>query len=166
MDLVYGRSKEIDREKIYDLFKICFGTRKQWDDNGYLEGIEDGRYLCAFEGDRLVAVTGIDKKSVYNGLQVTYSCVHPKYRHQGILTKMLAMEITRVGRSKDIYCSCWSTDSLISLHNAMASNGFKLVIKSVGRFSAEHLAFCEKECVNYSGKWCRCREDLYVLRRE
>lgn len=160
--ITYRRNTQEDTLQIQKLFSNCFGDRS---DNKWGYEISVGRYLCAFDGDRLVGFTGILSKSNYNGYEVDWSCVDIEYRGQGIMTELLSQELIRIGYDKDVYCSCWAVGvgSDINLRNAMDTLGFKLVVPKRITYDSRVQRFCKTGCVNYHYD-CKCREDLYLRR--
>lgn len=164
MDLLYRRSEQEDIWRIQRLVLECFGDRSN---NDVLRNAESGRYLLALDGNKVVAMTGISAPEHfgvnYVGHEVDWTCIDKEYRSRGIITKMIAKELNRVGVYEDVYCSCWAwgPDAQINLHAAMKVNGFKLIIPNRITYDSDHYRFCQKYCVHYH-EGCKCREDLYL----
>lgn len=158
----YKRSEEIDTWKIERLIYNHFGERKQFN---VLDDI-DLRYLCAFDEERLIGITGIHKSYKYKGYEIEYTCLEEAYRGFGIITAMINSEIqrTRIGDpSANIFCSCWAVkDSKIHLNNAMKMLNFER-LQLVTEFNSEYERFCEKYCIRYS-EGCTCKEVVYIQR--
>lgn len=152
----YRKSKESDLEQIKNLIETCFGDRTAY----FVYYNLDERYSLAFDDNKLIAMTGITDDCVYDGLEVDWTCVHPDYRHLGLVTDMLR-ELIPSNCDKDIYCSCWKTSDKINLYHAMKEFGFELSVENYRTYESNSEA-C-KICVN-NGKIenCHCSEDLYI----
>lgn len=157
--ITYKRSNNHDILNIIDLFTICFGNRIS--DEVYKN--INGRYLLAYDGTKLIAMTGINHDTIYNGAEVDWTCVHSDYRGQGIITSMLRGLLTDI--TEDVYCSCWHehNNSRVNLHHAMETLGFNLVLEGNKRASYLTHKAC-KQCCKCMGTECQCSEDLYVRR--
>lgn len=153
----YRKSRESDLEQIKELIGMCFGDRTD-----YLAYCNlDGRYSLAFDDDKLIAMTGLTSDCVFKGLEVDWTCIHPDYRHSGLITSMLRNLIAN-NSDKDIYCSCWRTTDKIHLYYAMKELGFQLLTENFKVYNGDSEA-CEV-CVNRREN-CHCTEDLYIRRK-
>lgn len=85
MNITYRNSTENDIDQIDTLLKICFGDRAKY---GALDRIKD-RYILCFDDDNLIAMTGLSILSDFNGYEIDWTCVHPDYRHSGLITGMI-----------------------------------------------------------------------------
>lgn len=157
MSITYRKSTFDDREKIDKLLKSCFGDRSKY---GALDDI-DGRYLLAFDGDELIAMTGLSTASAFNGYEIDWTCVSPTYRHNGFITNMIKDCID--GIQKPIYCSCLRLPNKekINLNHAMNVLGFQLIIKNYKTYDSKHMKACN-DCIYRKDKQCVCHEDLYI----
>ena len=155
--LTFRFSTSSDWGIIFNLLKHCFGFKhSDWD------GSLDGRYYMAFDGDNLIAVTGINDTGLYKGLEVDWTCVSPSYRGNNLISIMLKDLLRDV--DTDVYCSCWRVlDRSINLHNAMSKCGFTLIQKQRSAYGKGWYYACD-ECVYSNIDGCRCYEDLYVRR--
>lgn len=161
MEIVFRRSKLEDKEQIRGLLARHFGKREF-----ALENIENGKFLLALDNNKIIGMTGIsNNKDEYDGYEIYHTALDIEYRGQGIISKMLIMEIERVGRNQNIYCNCWHRlNDDIYLKHAMEQLGFKLTIKNRIKYNAEHQLFCRKNCIYCDDKrTCYCYEDLYML---
>ena len=71
MELTYRKSKDSDEAIIKELIALRFGNI---DSCGVTNNL-DGRYTLAFDGDTLVAMTGLNDSKFYNGLELDWTCV-------------------------------------------------------------------------------------------
>lgn len=157
MSLQCRLSTGFDVFLIEELIQECFGDRDQF---GVLENIEK-RYWLIFDGDKLVGMTGLLNDSPeYNGAEIDWTCLLPKYRGRGIMTNAIKEVIKNC--DKDIYCSCWKNKGKdkINLHNSMDELGFVLVSEGHKKYNSKSTKACAV-CVNRVTD-CYCQEDLYV----
>ena len=153
-------SRKEDKQAIEDLVTICFGSRPA---NKITDNLE-GRYLLALAGNQLIAMTGLWVYTVYpNGVEIDWTCTHPKYREQGIMSELFKRLVNST--DENIYCSCWriddQEDGKIKLRYIMSKYGFELVMPSVAHYHSKYLCHtCPWKHEN-----CQCYEDLY-LRKE
>lgn len=158
----YSVSK--DYNVIKALVLKCFGGL---DLGEILENIE-GRYLLAFDGSRLVGMSGLMYNKQYGALEIDWSCVVPDMRRQGIMTNLISRLVGTTDES--IYCSCWRLEDkeYPNMYNVLSRFGFKEVMKP--RVTWDTRFNCGKgeyecPCVVGSARArgvCRCYEDLYV----
>lgn len=165
MNLQFRRSDNSDVEILKDFYNK--NLNKLNGDKVHTKlAVNKSRYLLAFDGDKLIGVTGInDNKYTYNSLNVEATALDPEYRHKGIMTQMIQKEIERVGRDRDIYCSCWRRDNdSIYLGYAMKTLGFIPLLKSHTVLNKNYFTMCKEQC-NYYNNECtgQCYEDLYML---
>ena len=160
MDITYRYSTVGDADAINGLIERHFGLRKEC---GALEAL-DGRYLLAFDGDRLVALTGISGDTQFDGLEVDWTCCDEAYRHHGLITDMLRRCLK--GADRDVYCSCWHEQGHehVNLHHAMSELGFELLLKQCRAYKAPYYKACIACARYHDGIACECTEDLYVKR--
>ena len=118
-------SKWVDYAILNNLIYSCFGNLQKY---GVLDDLED-RYLLAFDGDKVVAMTGLKRKSGFNGCEIELTCVHPEYRKNGIAVRMIAEVIRDVKTDIYILCLRLHNNSNITLKYAMNLLGFKCVMK-------------------------------------
>lgn len=168
--MVYIRfSRESDRSEIALLTALVFGNI---DADDVLKNL-DNRYLLAFDGDKLIAMSGLIWNSRYGGNEIDWSCTHPKYRRQGIMSELIRRICLLT--DEDIYCSCLRLcgHRKPNLHSVMKQCGFNLVKKNNKEW------FSGRNCNSGNGKYCsfqkshmedkklvrdrcRCHQDLYV----
>ena len=153
-------SRKEDKQAIESLLEICFGRVPASKTTDNLEG----RYLLAFTNKQLIAMTGLYVYTVYpNGVEIDWTCTHPKYREQGIMSELFKRLVSST--DENIYCSCWrindQDDGKIKLRHVMSKYGFELVMPSVAHYDSRYLCF---NC-HWRHENCQCYEDLY-LRKE
>ena len=153
-------SQWIDYAILNNLIYSCFGNLQKY---GVLEDLE-GRYLLAFEGDKVVAMTGLKRKSGFNGCEIALTCVLPEYRKNGIAVRMIAEVIKDVKTDIHILCYRLPDNTDITLKYAMNLLGFKCVMKGYKRYESICSDRC-KECIYRKGEYCYCGEDLYVRKQ-
>jgi GNAT superfamily N-acetyltransferase len=150
-------STEEDLEMVKELFLEQFGERPNYVPFNDFEG----RYLLAFDGEKVVGMTGLNKSGYYNGLEVDWTCVKEDYKRQGIMTQMF--EVLFQNCQSDVYCSAWhlSGKDRANLHSILARFGFVIAIPEYKKADTRYFA-CKEICKNYNGGDCSCLEDLYV----
>ena len=157
--ITFRMSKWEDYAILNNLLLSCFGNMQKY---GALDDLEN-RYLLAFDGDKVVAMTGLKRKSGFNGCEIELTCVHPEYRKNGIAVRMIAEVIRDV--KTDIYILCYrvSDKTDIGLKYAMNLLGFKWLTKGYKRYESICSDRCN-ECI-YRREDCTCGEDLYVRKQ-
>lgn len=154
------RSTLSDIHKIERLVLTCFGVREE----PYTH--VDGAYYLLFEGDVLVAMTGLVSDTGYDGLEVWWACTLPEYRHKGYMQALFAEMLKDV--RENVYCSCWrvADNERVNMHTLMGMFGFECVLRPRVAFMSPHNCSYRSsvECVNYGGVGCHCYEDLYLRR--
>lgn len=154
------KSTAFDKNIIMQLLSLCFGDRDDWE---ACEDLED-RYYLYFEGDALVAMTGLTMRSEFRALEVDWTCTHPEYRGRGFMQELFSEMLKDV--CTDVYCSCWRMPNRDkpNLSVLMELFGFKEVINTRVHWKVPHNCFRVHEggCVNYTGAGCECYEDLYL----
>jgi predicted GNAT family N-acyltransferase len=156
--MIYRRSTQQDYIAIDKLLKSCFGDRAKY---GALDNLEN-RYLLAFDGDKLIAMTGLCNNSpVFFGAEIDWTCMLPEYRGKGIVVNMIKEIIKDC--TTDIYCSCLRlhNNSKINLHHSMQALGFECVGKSYKTFDSRYHKACD-DCIYKLDGPCACYEDLYL----
>lgn len=161
-NLIYRYSTYEDTAQINNLLKLCFGDRSKY---GALNNIEN-RYLLAYINGQLVAMTGIcdETMSEFNGCEIDWTCCHPDYRNQGIITNMLGILLKNI--HTDIYCSCLKepTKEKPNLHTIMTHYGFTCIQKNYKTFDRTHDSACNN-CNLKKIQNCKCHEDLYFRKK-
>lgn len=159
--MIFRYSKDIDKNKVDTLLKVCFGDRSNV---GALDDLIN-RYLLAFDNDdNLIAMTGITKKhSQFNGYEIDWTCCHPSYRRQGIISQLLKKVLSDVAIDEPIYCSAWhhANKEFANLHNILTGLDFSLIRCNYKFFMKKHMKQCTM-CTQCLGDTCSCVEDLYV----
>lgn len=163
--IVYRKSTESDYNSLKALFYCCFGGIAE--NGGALSWI-DNRYILCVIDDKIVACTGILplEKSDYNGYEITWTCTHPDYRHNGHIVDMLKICEDELNDNLPIYCDCWhlADREYANLHNALTQRGFRKIIDARVRRVHPH----NLECIDclYKKKNCKCSGDLYQKARK
>lgn len=160
--MIIRKSTVNDSKIVAALLLVCFGDRVKY---GAINNLED-RYFLAFEGNQLVAMTGLQKESpLYYGSEIDWTCVLPEYRGRGIITNLMSMAIKEC--DNDIYCSCLRLhdNTKVNLDFCMKILGFELVQKAHKRFCALYNKECD-DCVYKTDGDCICCEDLYIRRNK
>ena len=156
MEIKYRKSKDGDSKIIKELVGKRFGNRDAYNVTANL----DGRYLLAFDGDKLIAMTGIMYNGFYNGPEIDRTCIDKEYEGNGIITLMLSQLLKDI--KSDVYCSCWRLgyNNKVNLDYQMKTLGFEPAIYERVRFNSKYHD-CSSICVNYK-EGCFCCEDLYI----
>lgn len=156
----YRYSTKDDYCLIKELIELRFGNRDKNDVYNEL----DGRYLLAFDGDILVAMTGLRDVGFYKGPEIDWTCIRYEYEGRGLITDMISRVID--GVEQDVYCSCWRIGDSddINLKHAMKNLGFQLAIPCYKKSNSKYMK-CKNICVNASDSCC-CYEDLYIKIKE
>ena len=161
-NLTYKFSTSKDITQIDNLLKLCFGDRSKY---GALYNIK-GRYLLAYSDKELIAMTGICDKTMseFDGYEIDWTCCHPDYRKQGIITDMLSALLK--DKYDKIYCSCLCEPykDKPNLHTIMTQLGFTYIQKGHKTFNRIYDDVCN-DCNFKKGKDCKCREDLYFKKQ-
>lgn len=157
-----------DTNAIGDLMHECFGDR---DEEDVLTCI-NGRYLLAFENNKLVAMTGLLWSEQYNGFEIDWTCTAVEYRCKGIMHELFKRLCTLT--DEGIYCSCWryDYDGTVNLQSLMDDFGFKEVLRPRVSYDTDYNCACGKYgyCVHQQvtntvngieREHCSCYEDLY-----
>ena len=157
MGVRYRLSTQDDSEDIRTLVKMCFCER---DYIQYLKQASDldGRFLLAFDGCQLVAMSGLIYSREYKAFEINYSCVILSHRGRGIMTKMVELLCSLT--DDKIYCSSWRTGDKIHMHRALKSNGFKEVMRDRVKYDKDHN--CHYRSIIAFGHSCKCSEDLWI----
>ncbi len=151
-------SKREDKEQIKDLLYLCFGEMVV--NEGAYDNIENGRYLCYVVDDKVVAITGFCHDDEFNGIQITWTCTHPDYRHRGYMQELFKRLLATT--DERIYCSCWCiADTEANLFSIMKMFGFRKVMGDYKRRWIRHHCNCKTDCP-YRRENCFCSNDLYL----
>ena len=153
-------SKWIDYAILNNLLFSCFGNMQKY---GVLDDLED-RYLLAFDGDKVIAMTGLKRHTDFNGCEIELTCVHSEYRKNGIAVRMLAEIIRNVKTDIFILSYRLPDSSDVTLKYAMNLLGFKALAKGYKRYESICSDRCE-ECRYRKDEYCYCGEDLYVRKQ-
>ena len=150
-------SKKSDAPAIEKLIRLRFGVRKS-----AMMDIEN-RYLLCFDGSNLIAMSGLNRSCAYNGLEVDWTCTHPCYERQGIMSAIFAKMLADV--KEDVYCSCWKScgKTKVNLSSIMHRYNFVPIVEPRVSFDSRYNN-CASTCAGYVGTGCKCCEDLYVRR--
>ena len=153
-------STEKDREDIDALMLMCFGVRSPEKVFTNL----NGRYLLAYEDNRLVGMTGLLWSEEYEAFELDWTCTRPDYRKQGVMHKLF----DRVCNFTDekIYCSCWrfGGNEKVNLHSLMKDYGFEEVLRPRAAWRCGVNCSLDFICCGRGNKGtdCYCYEDLYI----
>lgn len=157
MDVHYRRSTPDDEDIIREIVHERFGARDIVEPYSVLQD----RYLMAFDGDKLIAITGMYKWSDKK-YEVDWTCVKHGYEGNGLITTMIRKCMEDIPDGARIICSCWrlSENGTINLHHAMNELGFKLVERNYKVWDKVNNEWCDR-CAVKQGEDCKCWEDLY-----
>ena len=155
MEIRYRRNTASDAEAITALLNECFGYTAMTGARARVDS-----YLLAFDGDQLIALTGILDYTDYNGYEVGWTCCKEGYRGLGIATTLLSMELMRIGNTEDVYCEAWSTNNIPHLKHALVNNGF-VVQQEIGRRQQDRYKSCKMCAYRDESGSCRCSTILY-----
>lgn len=157
MNIKYRRNTENDAAAIRALIDECFGYTKKT-----CPRIPVDAYLLAFDGEELVAITGIltDNNTDYIGGEIGWTCCKKSHRGHGIITYMINLELNRVGPEMTVYCECWATGKVAHVKSAMAANGFRIDMETRRRRSDLYKS-CETCVYKSEGGLCSCSVLLY-----
>ena len=154
------KSTTQDRERIEELMHVCFGDK---DFEAY-ENLE-GRYYLYIVNNEIVAMTGIIYTNAYKGLEIDWTCTHPKHRHKGYMQELFKEMLKDL--KKDVYCSCWRIvdKDRANLQTLMEMFRFEKVVDTRTHWKNTYNCFRENKnnCV-YHHENCECYEDLYLRR--
>ncbi len=165
MNLIIRKSTESDRGGIRELVASSFGIRRD-----ATECFLDGVYILAVDTDcnKIVGMTGLNENKQYvSRWESNYTCVHPVYRRMGI-GSLLVEALIREANSKNVtrlYWSAWVDGNDVSkVEPLLRKYGFEKVLNQRVCYMLGHNCdLNETDCVNYIGKNCKCKEDLWVL---
>lgn len=153
-------STEIDKPQIIRLLDCCFG---QVGDQGAYDNLA-GRYLLAFDGDTLAAMTGLRPSRKYRGFELDWTATYPTHRGRGIMRELIG-RICAV-TDEQIYCSAWRIEGKekANLQEILEENGFQEVVRD--RITLDSRYNCYKAYCpikkNPMSDFCKCHEDLWV----
>lgn len=159
-------SRESDALAIKELVLLCFC---EVDMEEILSDLRS-RYLLAFDGEKLVGMSGLMWSDVYRCMEIDWSCVHPQYRHKGIMNSLIQRICSMTDET--ICCSCWRLHGKTepNIAGVLRNFGFEVALPSVkawdsryncskGQFTCGYVPKMEiAECYGA----CRCYEDLYI----
>ena len=153
-------STENDRPQIIRLLDCCFGPVGN---QGAYDNLT-GRYLLAFDGDTLAAMTGPRYNEEYKGFELDWTATYPTYQNFGIMREL----ISRICTITDewIYCSAWRIDGKekANLQDILEENGFKELVRD--RITLDSRYNCYKTYCpakkNPTSHFCKCHEDLWA----
>lgn len=154
------KSTVYDKEIIKELMYTCFGDKNNLEP---YENLND-RYYLYFKNNILVAMTGLTDNTDYRGLEIDWTCTHPKYRHNGYMQELFKNMICDI--NSNIYCSCWRLNNRdkINLHTIMMLYNFEEIVRPIVHWKVGHNCFRNYDggCLCYRGPACECYEDLYL----
>lgn len=158
--LTYRYSALGDFKHIKRLLNKCFGNMPIR--RGALNNLIGGYYL-AYDGKRLVGLTGIHLSYDFYGKRITWTCVDPEYQGHGIMTRMLG---DLISKEKDtaIYVTAWKLRDKEhpNLYPVLNKLGFMLLREDFLNHLNGHTKFCQ-EC-KYQHDCAMCSEWLYYIR--
>lgn len=148
-----------DEKDISSLLKQCFGDRDKY---GAIDCIQN-RYLLTFDGEKLVAMTGVcgSEISELNGSEIDWTCCDIEYRNKHLISNMLKTLLSSI--DEPVYCSAWHEHNkeFANMHYILTKFGFTCVKKSHKSFNKRFNSACD-DCVNCTSLYCTCCEDLYM----
>lgn len=165
-NITIRKSTQHDAQAIKKLITERYGA---WaigtEDNSF--GNIDDRFYLMLDNDKIIALSGIINKSLFNGCKLDWTCISKEYEHRGLITRLLKTMLDEYTGDKNVYCSCWKTQGAdkIHLHYSMQSLGFVPVQQPFQTFMVKHSCNPEvyQSCKYCTGNNCRCSLDLYVL---
>ena len=153
-------SNENDIEEVKNLLYKCFGSMVEENQDNAYKNIERGRYLLYIEDNKIVALSGLcfGTDSEFNGIQITWTCTDPEYRHRGYMQELFKRIVSSTDEA--IYCSCWYIgDNDINLKILMKLFNFKEVMPYLNR-NIDHYCPHSLDCP-YKKEHCYCGTKLY-----
>lgn len=163
MNIYYRYSRKEDKPKIKELVDASFGNRDGV--CGIYKHIE-GKYLLAIDKDngKFVGMSGFVFNKAFNALEISWTCVLPEYRKQGIMHNIFKRLLSSTDEL--VYCSCWRIGSNPSpnLVSLLRDFNFLEVVKGSKTTKNNYNCFlcCKEECFFYEDSDCHCYEDLYI----
>lgn len=150
-------SRLSDEDDIRFLMNKCFGPREA---HGVYSNL-NGRYLLAFEGGKLAAMSGLNANTTYgDGVEIDWTCTDPSFRGCGVMRVLLERLISTT--DEDVYCSCWriGTNAKVNMSKHMETFNFVKIMDSVKHYANGIVC---PQCP-YEHHNCECFEDLYLRR--
>lgn len=157
----YRMSHKSDKKQIRELVKERFGRRTS------SEKRLKGRYLLAFVGDDLIAMTGIlsPEDSKYKGYRIDRTCISKQFEGCGIIVNMIQYLIKDIHGK--IFCNCLRTieaGNIIHMHYTMQRLGFTEIIHNNEQWCSDYnCSHCDTEGCKRFKQGCKCFCDLYLL---
>lgn len=159
MNIHIRNSRHGDEDNIQELLEKCFA-----DEDDYIKGVSSGRYILACRDDtgELVAITGINDRSRWCR-EFDWTCTNPKYRNQGVMTKLLEYALSLV--DTDIYYGAWclKNKDRSQIQSILEKLGFELVEKCAVKWTLESCR-CGDICNSKDGDDCMCYEDKWIYK--
>lgn len=149
-----------DLPDIMDLIKERLGNKEYLDFYNDL----DNRYLLCYDGNHLIAMTGINFSSKYKGLEVDWTLVRDVYEDSGIITEMLSLLLKEESDNTVVFAEVYryADNTLCVLQHAMDKLGFRLCLPKRVVFDSRYHT-CSKDCSRrIEGVHCSCSIDLYI----
>lgn len=151
-------SKSSDIEQVKELLYLCFGEMVE-QENAY-DNIEKGRYLVYEVDNKIVALTALTFNNEFRGIQISWTCTHPDYRHRGYMQELFKRLVQTT--DENIYCNCWYIeDKSVNLKSLMELFGFELVMTDIFKRNINHNCHFPKDCP-YKKENCHCGNNLYM----
>lgn len=158
--LTYKYSTLGDFKHIRELLNKCFGRMPI--NHGALNNLMGGYYL-AYDGKKLVGLTGVQSSYEFCGKRITWTCVDPEYQGLGIMTRMLG---DLISKEKDtaIYVTAWKLQDRENpnLYPVLNKLGFTLLREDFLNHLNGHTKFC-RGC-KYQHNCTMCSEWLYYIK--
>lgn len=164
-NITFRKSTTKDTKNMIELLNKCFGAYP-WKFKNALDDL-NGRYLLAFNEDKLVAMSGITTKSIYTSYEIDWTCTDPNFQGKGIMTELLTRLINNLPKDeKPVYCSCWrfGWEEKVNMFKVMERIGAVEVVHNENSVLAPIRMECT-ECAYAREKECTCYTDLYKLER-
>lgn len=156
MDLWFKRNNKDDKQEIRNLMRVCFGYTAITNPVIY-----DGKYLLAYDNDKLVAMTGVlVDETDYDGAEVDYTCCLPEYRGLGITEQLLKLELSTIDETLDVYCEAWTVKDKVHLSECLENSGFK-PIHTAGVRWYDCFKSCKACVYRDNTQACKCGYTLY-----
>ena len=160
MDIIYRVATTKDILSIQMLLYEIFGSVYRNDD---INARIQSTYVAELDNN-IIATTGYVSKTDFNDYEISWTVVDKKYRHLGIMFKLMGYFFIQTSdlNMKYSYLSAWrfSHEDKPNLHNIIDKYNFKLCMKEYKSYNKEYFKYCElcsfnAKCVGH------CYEDLY-----
>lgn len=161
-NLKMRKSTHNDKEYLIDLLNLCFLEISY---NEALINLDNRYYLCIDDSNNMIiAMTGIYEDTQLGGLRLDWTCIHPKYKNQGILYELVKEMLNNVDTyNRKMYCSCWNLvhDDELNMVKLFRSFGLNCVMKAEKALNIHTNCKYKTVCKNYKTTKCKCLDDIF-----